>query len=252
VTGEQAGGGLTPVVRAGNTIRRAAGPWTPAVHALLNHLAAVGFDGAPRVHGYDDDGREVLEFVEGEIRSDYDDDELEAVARLVRRLHDSTATFQPPTDARWQILVGSPDGGDAICHNDLSPANTVWGDGRPRAFIDWDLAAPGPPSWDVAHALYRFVPLYSDDDCERLGIPPRPRALRIHAFCGAYGIEATPSLFDLVERRIRALYDSARIWGKAGAPGWSDVWRATRGEQWLRALRFVEQHRHEWVSEAPR
>ena len=78
MTGEQVGGGLTPVVRVGETIRRAAGPWTPAVHALLDHLAAVGFDGAPRVHGYDDDGREVIEFVEGEIRSDCDDEELAA------------------------------------------------------------------------------------------------------------------------------------------------------------------------------
>ena len=189
----------------------------------------------------------MIEFVEGEIRSDCDDEELAAIARLVRRLHDSTTTFQPPSAARWQVLVGSPDGGDVICHNDLSPANTVWSGGVPRAFIDWDLAAPGPRSWDVAYALYRFVPLYSDGDCARLEIPPRPRAPRIHAFCGAYGIEATAGLLDLVERRVRALYDSARIWGEAGAPGWSDVWRATRGEQWLRSLRFVEQHRHEWV-----
>lgn len=171
MTGEQVGGGLTPVVRVGETIRRATGPWTPAVHALLEHLAAVGFEGAPRVHGYDDYGREVIEFVEGEIRSDCDDEELAAIARLVRRLHDSTTTFQPPSAARWQVLVGSPDGGDVICHNDLSPANTVWSGGVPRAFIDWDLAAPGPRSWDVAYALYRFVPLYSDDDCARLEIP---------------------------------------------------------------------------------
>ena len=176
MTGEQVGGGLTPVVRVGETIRRATGPWTPAVHALLEHLAALGFEGAPRVHGYDDYGREVIEFVEGEIRSDCDDEELAAIARLVRRLHDSNTAFQPPSDARWQVLVGSPDGGDVICHNDLSPANTVWSGGLPRAFIDWDLAAPGPRSWDVAYALYRFVPLYSDDDCARLEIPPRPRA----------------------------------------------------------------------------
>ena len=247
MTGEQVGSGLTPVVRVGETIRRVAGPWTPAVHALLEHLAAVGFEGAPRVHGYDDDGREVLEFLEGEIRSDCADEDLAAIARLVRRLHDSTTTFQRPSDARWQVLVGSPDGGDVICHNDLSPANTVWSGGLPRAFIDWDLAAPGPRSWDVAYALYRFVPLYSDDDCARLEIRPRPRASRIHAFCGAYGIDATTGLLDLVERRVRALYDSARVWGEAGAPGWSDVWRATRGEQWLRSLRFVEQHRQEWV-----
>ena len=75
---ELGGGGLTPVVRVGETVRRTTGPWTPAVHALLEHLADVGFDGAPRVEGFDDEGREVLEYVAGEIRDSYDDDELRA------------------------------------------------------------------------------------------------------------------------------------------------------------------------------
>ncbi|WP_261562595.1 hypothetical protein [Frankia tisae] len=36
-------------VRIGDTVHRPANPWTPAVHGLLRHLDAVGFDGAPRV-----------------------------------------------------------------------------------------------------------------------------------------------------------------------------------------------------------
>ena len=243
---ELGGGGLTPVVRVGETVRRTTGPWTPAVHALLEHLADVGFDGAPRVEGFDDEGREVLEYVAGEIRDSYDDDEIISIAELIRRLHDATTTFQPPEEAAWQRLVGTPQAADVICHNDLSPANLLWSDDRPRAFVDWDLAAPGPRSWDVAYALYRFVPFYSDDDCERLGIPKRARRPRVEAFCGAYGIDVTPDLLDDVERRIQALYDSARAWGEAGAPGWSDVWRDTRGEQWLRSLRYVQEHRREW------
>jgi aminoglycoside phosphotransferase (APT) family kinase protein len=243
---ELGGGGLTPVVRVGETVRRTTGPWTPSVRALLEHLAAVGFDGAPRVEGFDDEGREVLEYVAGEIRDSYDDDELISIAELIRCLHDATTTFQPPEDAAWQRLPGTPQAADVICHNDLSPANLVWSDGRPRAFIDWDLAAPGLRSWDVAYALYRFVPLYSDDDCARLGIAKRARWPRVEAFCGAYGIDVTPHLLDDVERRIQALYESARAWGEAGAPGWSDVWRDTRGEQWLRSLRFVQEHRDEW------
>ena len=244
---ELGGGGLTPVIRVGETVRRTTGPWTSAVHALLEHFASVGFDGAPRVEGFDDEGREVLEYVAGEIRDGYDDEELVSIGELTRRLHDATMIFQPPEDAAWQRLVGTPQAAEVICHNDLSPSNLVWSDARPRAFVDWDLAAPGPRSWDVAYALYRFVPFYSDDDCERLGIPIRARRPRLEAFCGAYGVDVTPVLLDDVERRIRALYDSARVWGEAGVPGWSDVWRATGGEQWLRSLRFVQEHRREWV-----
>ena len=32
------GGNVSTVVRVGDTVRRNAGPWTPAVHALLHHL----------------------------------------------------------------------------------------------------------------------------------------------------------------------------------------------------------------------
>ena len=59
-----AGGNMSSgVVRVGDTVRRPAGPWTPAVHALLTHLHAAGFPGAPRPLGIDEHGREVLTFI---------------------------------------------------------------------------------------------------------------------------------------------------------------------------------------------
>jgi hypothetical protein len=51
------GGGVNHVVRVGATVRRPAGRWTPVVHTLLEHLAAVGFAGAPASHGLDAEGR---------------------------------------------------------------------------------------------------------------------------------------------------------------------------------------------------
>jgi hypothetical protein len=41
---------------------------------------------------------------------------------------------------------------------------------------------------------------------------------------------------------MQALYDTAREWGSAGRPGWSEVWRDTRGEQWLDSLRFLDRN----------
>ena len=43
------GGNTTIVVRVGDTVRRPVGPWTLAVHDLLDHLTAAGFSGSPRV-----------------------------------------------------------------------------------------------------------------------------------------------------------------------------------------------------------
>ena len=53
--------------RRGKVVLHAAGPWTPSVLALLKHLEAVGFEGAPRVvgDGYDADGREAITYIPG-------------------------------------------------------------------------------------------------------------------------------------------------------------------------------------------
>ncbi len=58
------------VVRVGWTVRKPAGPQTPAVQALLSHLQAAGFAGAPRTLGQDDRGRHMLEFVPGQMAID--------------------------------------------------------------------------------------------------------------------------------------------------------------------------------------
>jgi hypothetical protein len=249
------GGGLTPAERVGSTVHRATGPWTPAVHALLRHLEDVGF-AAPRVIGIDEEAREVLTYVAGKAGVDpyperlWDDEVLAQVGALIRRYHDATVGFVAPPGATWQSLVGAPQDGDVVCHNDLSPANTIYTEQRPRTFVDWDLAAPGPRRWDLAYATYRFVPLYPDDGCERLGIPLLPRAPRIRILCEAYGLEADGQLLDLVEARIRSLYETARERGEAGEPGWTDVWRDTRGRQWLGSLAFVQRNRASWEKDS--
>ena len=247
--GEDLSGGLTEVVRIGSTVRRAAGDWTPTVQALLAHLEEAGFTGAPRPLGRDPEGRELLEFVVGGGPS-HADDELARVGRLVAALHRATSSFVEPPNPRWQFMVGAPRAGEVICHNDLSPDNTIYQPaGVPRAFVDWDLAAPAPPLWDLAWAAYRFVPLYDDATCERLGYPIPSRAGRLQILCDAYGLHNRQALLPTVCERIRVLYDTARTWGEAGRTGWRQVWADTRGEQWLGGLRYVEAERHRWEQE---
>src|ERR1039457_48578 len=85
------------IVRVGDTVRRPAGPWTPAVHALLSHLHAAGFRGAPRPLGIDERGRETpssppappagpahFQLLDG-------DGQLCRAARLIRDFHDAVA-----------------------------------------------------------------------------------------------------------------------------------------------------------------
>ena len=104
VAEEQLDGGNTGgAVRAGDTVRRTAGPWTPAVHALLTHLAAKDFPGAPRPLGFDEQGREVLTFLPGETVGSrkpwpawtHAEDTLDQVARWMRAYHQAVADFVP-------------------------------------------------------------------------------------------------------------------------------------------------------------
>ncbi|WP_244563978.1 phosphotransferase [Ensifer aridi] len=120
------GGGRTAVVRRGGIVVRETGPWTPAVHALLRHLQEMGFEGAPRVvgEGFDEHGRELLTYVDGEVinPSPWSDEAMDALGRLMRRLHAATASFRPPADAMWRPWFGRDLGvPDIIGHCDVLP-----------------------------------------------------------------------------------------------------------------------------------
>lgn len=136
------GGFVNVSVRVGDTVRRRPAARAEFVHQLLVLLERVRWDGAPRFLGMDEQGREVLGFVEGHVAWEPvqpsgvgSDESLARVAELVREFHDLTAET---------ALAG---GEEVIYHNDLSLKNTVYRDAgaglRPVAFIDWDLAAPG-------------------------------------------------------------------------------------------------------------
>jgi hypothetical protein len=101
------------VVRVGQTVRRPAQPQSAAVADYLRHLQAVGFDGAPRFLGRDRSGRDVLDYLEGDVPGDpperwaADEDLLTSVGVLLRRLHEASAgyavdrAFAAPPGANW-------------------------------------------------------------------------------------------------------------------------------------------------------
>jgi hypothetical protein len=189
------------------------GPWSSAVHALLRHLEAQGFEGAPRFLGIDQQGREVLTFIEGEMGHYplpgymWSDEALVAVAGLLRRYHEAQAGFVAPEGAIWQFTYPDVNAHEIICHNDVAPYNMVYQDGRPYALIDFDEAGPGPRVWDVAYTAYRFVPLVHAHDAAiaQLGLTdPGRQARRLRLFCDAYQV-ATSEVLAMVGPRLQAM-----------------------------------------------
>ncbi|MGI5171236.1 aminoglycoside phosphotransferase family protein [Spirillospora sp. CA-253888] len=193
------------VVRVGGTVRRPVQPWTPAVHALLLHLEAVGFPYAPRVLGFDGQGREVLSYIPGESGPSAwakvtDDRGLDAFAALLRDYHDAVAGFAPAAGTVWAAGPGAPGDGEVVCHGDFGPWNTVWQGGRPVGIVDWDLARPAPRLHDVAYALQYVAPFRDDAECLRWlrYTEPPDRRRRLERFCAAYGLAPADGVVDAV------------------------------------------------------
>lgn len=234
------------VHRVGDTVRRPLRPTSAATHALLRHLEAVGFDGAPRVLGVDDAGREVLSFVEGDAVVApppgwaLTDAALRSVGGLLRRFHDATAGFDPAPHA-WANPAPPPYAGGGIAHNDVNLDNVVFRDGRAVALIDFDLAAPGAPVWDVAAAARLWVPLRPPSDVAdaRHGRWPG----RVRVFADAYGLGEAERrvLVDAVRRSHSWMRDLVSDGARRGVPGFAAYWdaaaraRAERAQAWLTA-----------------
>lgn len=195
--------GVTHVVRIGQSVRRPARPFTATIQAYLAHVRSQGFTDCPEPLGYDEQGREVLSFVPGEVPVEplpahaTTTRVLETLAGLIRRLHDAADGWMPPTDAVWGGIPGVRPAGvvplferaELVSHMDYCPGNVVFADGRSTALIDFDLARPTTRVADLANALYWWAPL----------LDPRDRApalveadvpARVRAFADAYGMTA--------------------------------------------------------------
>jgi Ser/Thr protein kinase RdoA (MazF antagonist) len=227
-----------PVVRIGGTVRKSAGPWTPAVDALLSHLHDRGFTGAPRPLGRDEQGRQILEYVPGQMAIDLpplDIEGLHRVGRLIRELHDACETFDPPPQARWNVLF-PPDRRDLMCHYDLAPWNLVIAEGR-WAFIDWDGAGPGSRLWDLAYAMTGFVPLHGTGD-------PAADAPRLRAIADGYALTATQreELPPLIARRTRAMFNLLRDSADTGEQPWARLYTEGHADYWGPAADYIDRN----------
>lgn len=177
-------------------VLRQTGAWAPSVHALLRHLHGIGFAGAPRVvgDGFDERGREVLTFIEGDVinPAPWSDDGIHGLGCLMRQLHDSTASFRPAADAHWRPWFGREIGrADIISHCDAAPWNIVSQHGKPVALIDWEAAGPVDRLTEIAMAAWNNAQLYDDDVAEMNGLAEaRSRIRQVRIFTDAYELSA--------------------------------------------------------------
>lgn len=212
------GGNVGGAVRIGSTVRRATGHWTPAVHALLRHLASVGLDSVPEVLGVDELGREVLTYQPGRVLDV--DTETASVAALtsamhwLRRYHDAVDGFD--LEGPWRTTSGELAPGELICHNDFGPYNVALSSSatgeRVVGVFDWDMARPGTRLQDLAFAAWTWVPLARQ-------MPPAAAAYRLSLMAAAYGDVSAVDILTGVVSRIESSIQGISDGQAAGDPG---------------------------------
>ena len=92
-----------------------------------------------------------------------------------------------------------------LCHSDTCVENVVFRDGEAYGLIDFDMAAPGRPLWDVAMASRYWVPMLDPETTSKFppyaGLDP-VRRLRILA--DGYGMSAgeRAELLDVIDEVV--------------------------------------------------
>ena len=253
------GGDMTRgVVRVGGTVRRPVRPHTSAVHALLRHLEAAGFEGAPRVLGVDTRNREVLTYLPGVVarrpRAAFvtADSTLVSLAGLLLRYHEAVAGFEPPAWARWDgeltRFVDGPPG--IVCHCDVNLENVVFRPGpdgpRPYALIDFDLARPGTRLVDIVQTLRYWAPIAEPADRDP-ALKNADAPARIAVFCEAYGLPCAERarLVSVASRWLRRSRDTIAERASMQGGAWIRMLDAGVGDRLLRSAMWLERHRPE-------
>ncbi|MFC0437504.1 phosphotransferase [Kutzneria buriramensis] len=238
-------------------MRRPGGPAASQVRLFLTHLAEVGFHGSPRFHRLDAQGREVLDFLDGDVAVEpypdwvADADLLLSIAALQRELHHASAGFELPPGMRWptrRLPAGAR--GNLVCHADLCLENVVVRAGRAAAFIDFDLATPASPLFDIAVAARHWIPLRDPVDIADARADT-DLAGRFRAFADAHDLAAAQReqvigllaefLDQALDNTRRRATPASRRCGPTGTrtrtggpgPGWTGTggsWSATPAE----------------------
>jgi hypothetical protein len=200
---ELAGGRQTTgLFRIGETVRRPLGQNYEFVHALLRHFEAVGFEGAPRLLGIDEHGREILTFIEGEVYAGpvtiLTNRQLASAGRLIRGFNEATA---------GTVLAA---GEEVVCHGDLGQHNIVFRGDEAVAIIDWDDdVRPGTRLVDLAHAVWCLA------EVGEQGGEIDDQSRRIRLLCDPYDRLDRGAVVDEIEAGFKRARDRHRAAGRA-------------------------------------
>jgi hypothetical protein len=188
VTDEHLTGGrnTSEVVRIGDTVRRTRGPGASFSARVLALLESVGYSYAPRHLGVDDRGRDIRSYIPGRTTDHPSQRHRDAYAwggRMLRELHNVTSGHALAADQ------------ECVIHGDPGPFNTIFQDGRPIAFIDWDSCRPGQRLEDLAYMAWTWCVQSAGN------VPVDQQAVRLRQLRDGYGCAEADTLLEMMMAR---------------------------------------------------
>jgi thiamine kinase-like enzyme len=257
---ELTGGNVSTVTTNGSIVYKDRKPQSITIQRLLQHLQCKGINFCPKPLGFDDKGREMLSFMPGNTIDDYPNvrliaDKIETVkqaAFMLRKFHNATIDFPKQPDDIWWFRYNGNLPAEVICHNDFAPYNITFENNLPVGLIDFDTACPAPRIWDIAHAVYRFVPLsesvydyvlgkYRDyeksKDCEE-------RKILLRVFLNSYGFSG--ALEEYIIQRLSALINLFDEECAKGNQAFIKMKQEGHQEFYIKEIEFIKKNYCDW------
>ena len=224
------------VIREGAFVLRPGNEHSTSILQFLSELEVAGFAAAPIPVGLEPDGRERLRYIPGDVAippyPDWvqADDALTSVAVLLRSMHDASERIDT-TAMTWGSDMADSAGGPVVCHNDVCLENVVFRDGRAVAFLDFDFAALGRRTFDLAAFARMCVPVDDDVSSTHWGWLASDRPRRLRLVCDAYGLvaEERSEVLCCLDGSIERGGEFVRRRANAGEPGFVRMWAEIGG-----------------------
>jgi hypothetical protein len=208
------GGREGKIKKSGDKVIRPANVWSPDVHKFLEFLISKEFDLVPKPYGITEDNEEILSYVPGTavnfpLPVIYMNDEMIiGAAKLLKKYHDIGRNYLNKLrgDEKWMLPEIKPV--EVMCHGDFASYNVTLIGGKPMGMIDFDTLHPGPALWDIAYAVYRWVPFTSPENPDHYDdINEQIRKMKV--FLDAYGVtaEQREELPTMMVNRLTALVE---------------------------------------------
>lgn len=208
------GGRENKIYKKDNCIYRPAEEWTKNIHSFLKYLHSVGFNKVPFPFGINDKGIEILSYVDGTVYNDLlpeevkSDEALMSVARILKEFHDYGSEYVKMMNntEKWMFCKREPV--ETMCHGDFAPYNIAIDGREVIGIIDFDTLHPGPRMWDIAYALYRWIPLMAPSNIESFGTE-EDKKRRLKVFLNTYEIISSQEkeVINSVIKRLEYLID---------------------------------------------